>query len=400
MHKLKLFILIYFCFAILVVCLLYYKSGANERAQQLLLRDDGYTRIAKNFVRGNDSLMHKEVGPGLPLIYAPAFLLPETLQPIVRYLLTVFINIMSILIFYQIARKLRISDAAFLVAGFFLVLHPVFVHWTIKSAPDPLITLFLLLFVYFVLNGRKYWPIAAAVFFASIFVRPTVLLVPLMLLFVALLQKEKSLFFFAMTLLVLSTAGYWLNNKMTVEPHMEKLTTYSSGLHEVVMDAYFVDNVLRTTRFNTGALNWPDGNRPMAHQQYWTWMRRHREANDNRFTLLLKFVAQHPRLMMQKILLNPVFFLCMCATTFETWITLIYNIVLLLLAIVFIVRNRLAGSEKIIIWSALGYFLIFWIGHSYSRYIYALLPFLALFAARGLMGLMKMSEKNSHKCAI
>jgi hypothetical protein len=172
------------------------------------------------------------------------------------------------------------------------------------------------------------------------------------------------------------------------------VTTFSSGLHEVIMDAYFVDNVLRTARFNTGSLDWPDGNRPMAHKQYWTWLRRHREANDSRFTLLRKFVEQHPRLMAQKVLLNPLFFICMCATTFETWLTLVYNIVLLLLGIVFIVRNRLTGEEKIIIFSAMGYFLIFWVGHSYSRYTYAVLPFLSLFAARGLIELIKNGRKN------
>lgn len=382
-------ILIYFFLMAAILFVLYRFAGkdVDGRIQNILLRDDGYATLAKDFVQYGTSLLHREVGPGLPLVYAPAFLLPDKLQPAARYFTSVFLNIFSLLLLFLIMRRLRLIETLFGIAAIILFIHPVFIHWTIKSAPEPLVTLLLLLFAYLILCGKRFWPGAAAVFLASIFVRPTFLFIPLAMLALGKADKNKTLMFFSALLITLTIFGYWLNNKITVQPYLDDLTTYSSGLHEIIMDAYFVDNVVKTRRFTTGSRNWPDGNRPMAHQQYWQWLRANREPNDNRFSLIWKFVEQHPRLMLQKALFNPLFFLSMCSSSAETWITFIYNLVLLSFGIFGVFSTGLSADQKLLLTIALGYFFIFWIGHAYSRYIYALLPFLAMFAAHGVIRL-------------
>ncbi|MBN1481995.1 hypothetical protein EH223_06690 [candidate division KSB1 bacterium] len=362
-----------------------------------MLHDDGYTTIARDFVQQGTSLFHREVGPGLPLIYAPALLLPDKFQAIGRYFTTVLLNILSFILMFLLMRKLNLSEMLFGIAAMFMIVHPVFIHWTIKSAPEPLVTLLLLLFAYLILCGKRFWPGAAAIFITSIFVRPTFLFIPLAMLALALADKHKMLVFFSALLIVLSIFGYWLNNKITVQSCMDDLTTYSSGLHEIIMDAYFVDNVLQTRRFTTGSRNWPDGNRPMAHQQYWQWLRANREPNDNRFSLIWKFVEQHPRMILQKALFNPLFFLSMCSSTTETWLTLVCNLVLLSFGIVGIFSTGLSADQKLLLTIALGYFFIFWIGHAYSRYIYALLPFLAMFAAQGVLLLARYLDAKRNR---
>ncbi|RQW09771.1 hypothetical protein EH222_03540, partial [candidate division KSB1 bacterium] len=285
--------------------LLYLSDKDDARLRHILLLDDGYVEIARNFVEQDGSLLHQEVGPGLPLMYAPIFFMPDEYHPVLRYGVTVAINVVSLVFLFLIMRRLRSNDAVFTLAAAFLIINPVFIHWTIKSAPDPLTTALLLIFTYLVLCRGRCWIAALLVHFASLFVRPTALFVPIPLLVVAAVRKEKPLVLFSMILLIFSAIGYWLNNQMTVQPGMDALTTYSSGLHEIVMDAFFIDNVVQTKRFNTGSLDHANGNRPLAHAQYWTWLRANREPSDSRFSLLLKFVQQHPRLLAQKTILNP-----------------------------------------------------------------------------------------------
>ncbi len=304
------------------------------------------------------------------------------------------LNVGSLILQFLIVKALSLKREVFTLAALLFMFNPIIFHWTIKSAPEPLVTFLLLLWCYLILMGRRFWPLAAIVFFISFFVRPTFLFVPITFGLAGIVLKRKAVLLFSLGLLVLGFAGYRLNNKLTVQPHMDELTTYSSGLHEIIMDAYFVDNVVATKRFHTGSLDWPDGNRPMAHSQYWNWLEENRQANDNRFSLIFKFVKEHPKMTAQKFVLNPMFFFCTSSTVLETWIILGSSALLVALMILALVKQRLEG-DYLILMIMLGYCAIFWVGHSYSRYFFVLLPFVCMFAARGIMISLQLLKNGS-----
>lgn len=351
----------------------------------LLLMDDDYYGIAGKVVMEGGRLDGHSVGPGVPLLYSIIYFFPNSMHHMIRYYLAVACNSLTLLLLFLIVKKLGKDSRIYFLASLIFCLHPIALHWTIKSMPEPVITLLFMLFIYLVVQNKlKYWGIAALVFFASIFFRPTVLLVPIPIVALALFQRTCKLAVFGFFLVLLSISGYWINNRISSPAPIDRAVDYSSGVHEVVMDAFFVNAVIKSRHFNTGAYDAVKGNRSIADMNYYRWLVNNNTNNSkNACELLVQFIRQNPKLMIKKLALNPIFLFSLSATTKESLLNFVINLVLLILAIWGLSRVEISKSEQLILAMLVGYFLIFWLCHGYSRYAYGLLPLLSYFASLG-----------------
>ena len=117
--KLFLVILLYIVFISLLSGAIYghFSKKNDAKLRQIFLVDDGYVVIAREFVGHNESLLQKEVGPGLPLLYSPIFLFPDKFHSILRLFITVLVNVAILVFLFLIMQLLRSNDRRFFYAA-------------------------------------------------------------------------------------------------------------------------------------------------------------------------------------------------------------------------------------------------------------------------------------------
>lgn len=357
----------------------------NRDVSGLLLQDDGYYQLAGKFVSGNGSLFGNSVGPGMPLLYSIIYVFPQKMHFLARFYLTVFCNCLTLLFLFLFVRKLKNSRSFYLFTSLLFCLHPIALHWTIKSTVEPVMVFLFILFAYLVFrNTWGSWAISSLVFYASIFVRPTFLLIPIVIMVFAMFQRTLKLLVFGFLLFLLSLSGYWINNAISSPDSTNKKIDYSSGIREVLMDAYFVDAVMKSKHFNTGEYDAVNGSSAVARQKYFAWIAENAPKAKTTFGLILLFVRQNPRIVLKKILLNPIFFFSLSSTTIESLLNLTVNLLLVGFLFFWLLRVHPSKSEYFLLAVSFGYFSMFWICHGYARYAFGLLPFLSFFASLGI----------------
>ena len=360
----------------------------------LLLTDDGYYRLAGEFVDGG-SLLHNRIGPGVPLIYSTIYLFPERYHPYVRLALAVLFNIGTIIILWLISRNF-LSVKEYFIGSLFVILNPVFIHWTFKSAPDNYLAFFVALFTFFLLrsydekHGYMNFFIASVILLCSIFIRPSVLLIPPVLILVGIFMRNKKLLVHAFLLLCVCIIGFSINGKICSANYENKVIGYTTGAGTFIYNAYLLDNIIKTARFDKGlkTQNISEPNvQNLANDMYFAWEESYFKNNpeSSGIQVLEDFIIENPMLVVRKFYLNPVFIFTLAGRQAESYFNLFATVVSLFFVFAGIYYTAKDTKFWILTGVISGYLLLFIIVHAYCRYSVGVLPLLYVFAGKGLL---------------
>jgi len=379
----------------------------KKDAKTLLLTDDGYYRLAGEFV-GGGSLLHNRIGPGIPLIYSTIYLFPERYHSYVRLGLAVLFNIGTIMILWMISRNF-LSIKEYFVGSLFIILNPVFMHWTFKSAPDSYLAFFIVLFTFFLLRSYdKDHPymnffIASVILLCSIFIRPSVLLIPPVLILFGIFMRNKKLLSHAFLLFGVCIIGFSINAKICSANYENKAVGYTTGVGSFIRNTYLLDNIIRTGRFDKGLKENPDVNvQVLANNMYDAWEENYFKDNPKSggIRTLANFIIDNPGLVLRKIYLNPVFVFTLAARQAESYFNLFVTIISLVFTFLGIHYTTKDTKFWIIAGIIVGYLLLFIIVHAYCRYSVGVLPLLYVFAGKGLLETVESIRKKSNNTLI
>lgn len=379
-------------------------SGGNYR--DMLLVDDGYYNIARNFVHG-DTLLHKFRGPVQPFVISILFIFPESLHPFVRLLVSLFISVGVIVTVYYITRN-YISKKQFLIGSLVFLLNPVYIHWTFRGAPELLLALFLGLFILCIINLFRtnksiYLFFSALILFASFFVKPVFLFIPFFLILASLIMKSRKFVFVSLLFVIIGLIGYVAQDQITKKPYLSNQSEYAKThdyKHKIFLinDSFWTDYVLKTKQFYKPTVNAYDeeykNGKPIG-EYIDIWIRNFYQEfpNSNLIHMNLYFVYTEPLLVAQKLLVSPLFYFSMSARQLETFVKLLFSLVSIILAVLglrAVTREPEHKSEIILIISIIvGFIALHLVTHAMNRYSLPVLPYLYIWAGIPLMQLFK-----------
>ena len=366
----------------------------KKDARTLLLTDDGYYRLAGEFVDG-ESLLHNRIGPGVPLIYSTIYLFSESYHPYVRLALAVLFNIGTIIVLWLISRNF-LSAKEYFVGSLFIILNPVFIHWTFKSAPDSYLAFFITLFAFFLLRSydEKHdymnFFFASVILLCSIFIRPSVLFIPPVLILVGIFMRNKKLLVHAFLLLCVCIIGFSINGRICSAKYENRAVGYTTGAGTFMHNAYLLDNIVRTGKIEKGLTNYKSSKLNMqqkANVEREVWQDDYFKTNPGAGSIqvLWAFIKDKPTMVLRKFYLNPIFIFTLAGRQAESYFNLCATVVSLFF--VFTGMYYTAKDTKFWIITGIisGYLLLFIIVHAYCRYSVAVLPLLYIFAGKGLL---------------
>lgn len=380
---------------------------------KLLLYGENYYNPAKSFVNGS-TLLHKTRGPILPLIYSILFFFPQSMHPFLRLLISSTFSFGVIIILFKITKD-YISEKQFFIGSLIFILNPGYNHWTFKSAPEIYLGFFLGLFIltfikYYKSGARKYLIYSILIFILSIFLKPTFLFIPFLLLLTSIfIIKSKRIFIISLVLIILSLGGYITFDRITepkYDPRIDNAGSWICGKNYgktyLIMNSFWVDYVIKTKRFGALYKEW------MEIYDGWLknfdkWMKTFykKYPNSNYLFMNLYFIYDKPLLFLQKLLVNPLFYFSMSGRPLETFIKLLVNIISLILSISglkTILKNSKTKNEIILIVSIIaGYAMLHFITHATDRLSLPILPYLYVW---GGISCLKFKKKvlNFSKC--
>ena len=383
--------------ALLIVVIL---SGTDYH--ELLLRDDGYYNIAKSFVHGGN-LMHRFRGPVLPLIFSTLFLFPDKWHSILRLVISLMVSIAVICISYQIAKN-YLNLRQFLIGGLLFILNPIYIHWTFKSSPEIYLSLCLGLFILNILKYYKWHKIkcliyATVAFVISFFIKPTFLFIPIVMLIAACIWvKSKEIIVVSFLYIVMGIVSFVACDKFTqikYEPSTKLIQRKYAYVHKIflITDSFWTDYVLKTRQFHKGTVHrykipYKEGKSLYECKYEWLehFFRKYPDAN-LLFTNLY-FIYDKPWLVVQKLLVSPIFYFSMSARTYETFLKLIFNAIALFFVmwgIKILYRQKYVRKELTLILSIVaGYIILHLLTHAMNRYALPILPYLFVFGGVSL----------------
>jgi len=222
-----------------------------------ILRDDGYYFMAKNFGKGifNSGSV---IGPGLPFIYAPIHFFNENLHPFIR----LSISHIAVLIILFTVSKLTITylnDRQLFWGLLMVIIHPVFIQWTFRTSVDLYLSLFLGVFILYLIKyidkGR-----IINLFFSflaysyAIFIRPSFICIPLVLLLSSLvILKSRKIILISFALLITTGVCFYANNIYLLKNSGSKKITADSGRSFVILQSFVLtETILKTKQFHKG----------------------------------------------------------------------------------------------------------------------------------------------------
>jgi hypothetical protein len=372
-----------------------YGPGAEsigKGVHRIMLEDDGYYQYAGRFVRDGETLLHRRIGPGLPLVYSAIYLFPDPAHPFVRWFITTAVTILTFVVVWKLVRP-HLTPAEFFVGSLVTILNPVFIHWSFKSQPDSFMGLFLVAFTCCLLKALEekrnlYFVGAVVILAASIFFRPSVLFIPPALGIVALFARWKRLFVYAAVMLLVAYGAYDVNKRIA---ERGEAVSYASGVVTFVCDAYQVDEIIKQGRVEVATHNRGEealaGPGFVAQRRTAEWMESYSRANPDATAMqaMLDFTRDNPGMVVKKTLLNPIFFFALGSREIEFWVTLVVTAV----SLFFVVWGiRIIGMDRrmlVILGVIAGYIAVFAVVHGLNRYSIAVLPLLYVYAGKSLV---------------
>lgn len=400
---------------LIILSILLYLVLSGKDYQYLLLIDDGYYDLGKAFTNG-EQISNRFLGPVLPLIYSVLFIFPYSLHPFLRLMISFIFSIGVIIILYQISKK-YISEKQFFWGSLLFILNPIYNHWIVKSVPEIFLAFFLGVFIftfvnYYITKQIKFIIIALFIFSMSVYLKPSFLVIPFVLIIISLFLKSKRIIIASLLLIILSTSNYIVFNKFTsykYDNEIAKSDRRIYGVGSLIYDSFWTDYVLKTKQFHKGTIkkyNAPKGKNnkypfggsidDIENQTSKKWIKNFfsKYPNSNYLFMNLYFVYSKPLLVLQKILLSPLFYFSMSPTLKETLLSLIisfFSIFLSFLGLKTILKNSRVKYEILLILSIIfGYILLHLLTHAYSRYSLPVLPYLYIW---GGIAILRIKEK-------
>ncbi len=383
-------------------------SGRDYR--DLLLRDDGYYFIAKQFVQGG-SLLHKFRGPVLPLMFSILFIFPEIFHPFLRLGLSLMFSAGMIILLSRITRD-YLTEKLFFIGSLIFILNLVYIHWTFRNTPEVYLCFFLGLFILNIINYYRtekvrYLIYASLVFILTFFIKPVFLFIPIALIVVTIIIKSRRLFIYSSILLFIGFFSYTAQDRFTQVLYDEEVTKaerHFEYVHKVLLvsDSFWIDHVLKTRQFHKGTLHSYEVNFE-GRETTGDWIRNFYEKypNGNYVFMNLYFIYDKPLLVIQKLITSPLFYFAMSARTVETLVNLLFSIISLTFCIMGlrIIFKNLGHKEELILMLAvvIGYISLHLLTHSMNRYSMPVLPYLYVWGGVALIRLKGITKKRSKR---
>jgi hypothetical protein len=405
-RKTALFSVFFIHTAILVFAVLFLMISGKDYADYLL-RDDGYYKIAARFLGGNFCAGY---GPGLPLIFSPIHLFPEVFHPFVRILISQA-AVFFILFFLSRITKDILTNRQFFWGALLVVIHPAFLHWSIRTSIDLYLAVMLSGFILFFLKyfeHRKisYFLIALLFYGYGIFTRPSFILIPIILLLLTLFYKKfRVLVLPVIVLTIFSFVAFYINNLYI--QHCRKGTlelTADTGRSVVIFQGFMLtETILKTKQFHKGSvdkynlenietMNLTDRNEFM--EKY---------STGSTFSLMGEYFREKPGYFIAKFLLAPVFYFSLSSRESESYFLLFVTMLFFIVSILGLKKIFAQSAQKrqliFILFILLGYAGLHWLTHSYSRYSLPVIPFLFVWSGVTIehwLNRIQRKRKNVH----
>lgn len=382
-----------FVMVLILAGLIFIDKDYNE----LLLRDDGYYDIAKNFVHNDGSLFHKFRGPLLPFIFSVIFIFPENIHSFIRLIVTLLFSLGIIIITFKITKN-YLTIKQFFWGSLIFLLNPVYIHWTFKSAPEIYICFLLGLFIYNVLKYYhtqkiKYLVFSFIFFFLGFFIKPVFLFIPVLIfLFGIFFIKSKRILIISVIFFILGFTGYKIHNKITEIKYEENVPKVKRGYEYIykvylIGDSFLTDYLIKTKQFRFPFIN--EYTIPYKADKFLDdytkeWLQDFYEKYpDKGFIFMnLYFIVKEPILVIQKILVSPFFYFGLSSRTPETFVKFsfsLFSLILSFLGLKMILKKfeyQRRTEVLLIISVVLGYIVLHLISGCHNRYSLPIMPYL------------------------
>jgi len=367
----------------------------DKDVSQWCLFTDGYYNNAKLLVEGK-SILHKGADLGLPLLYTPLFLFNAKYHPIINVTYSVIISFLLLIINYKIFINILTNNEWFW-GTLIVVLNPMFAYYTLRPHPEIFLALFMGLFIWYILQYYKYKKyryllLSLIIFLFAMLIKPKFILIPFTLFLGSLLIKEKRLVYASLILLIVTVPLFKAYSYITSKPSENNLI----GSQYLIGESYWMDYIIKTGQFHKGHANYFTSNSdklPEIYKNVTTqydlsqiaqeWIKNYYEKypNSSGINMNLHFIKENPYLVLQNLLASPFFFFMLGTDKTFTVLLVPFTLVAFFLAILGIKkRYHTYGNEIIIILSIIiGYSLLHFLTHSYSRYSLPVLPFFYVF---------------------
>lgn len=383
-HRKNTVFTVFFVHSAIITAALIFMIFTGKDYVDYLLRDDGYYRIAAQFLSGK---FCAGFGPGLPFIFMPIHLFPDSFHPFIRVLISQAV-VLCILILLSRLTKDILSNRQFFLGALLVVLHPAFLHWSFRTSIDLYLTLMLLGFILFFIKydkERKYrYLVVSLLFFGfGVFIRPSFIIIPFFLIIAVLLFKKiRGLIWPVIVLILFSTLTFYLNNMYIQKCRKGEIEiTADTGRSIVIFHSFWLTKtILEKKQFHKGTVDSYEPDNINENQISGARELMEQYDDDNLFKMIGNYAKENPVIFGLKFLLSPVFYFSLASRQAESYLLLFITIGLFILSIKGIVHIFRRGKHTrvilLILIIAAGYAVLHWITHSYSRYSLPLIPLL------------------------
>ena len=278
--------------------------------------------------------------------------------------------------------------------------------------PDPnetYLAFFVTLFAFFLLRSHDdkcdkiNFLFASMILLSSIFIRPSVLLIPPVLMLVGFFVRNRKLLIQAFLLLCVCIIGFTLNLKISSGyQNMNKKAAvgYTTGVGSFIFNAYLLDTIVRTGKIEKAAsitvVAPKISNQKKATLESSIWINDYLKKYPDAGSLqvLSGFIKDKPILVLRKLYLNPFFVF----TLAERQIEFYFHSVIVLISLFFVALGMHYVPKDTKFWILAGiisgYLFLFVIVHAYIRYSVAVLPLLYVFAGKGFLESLRSMRKK------
>lgn len=362
----------------------------------LFIQDDGYSYIAQKFFNGNVSLAGNVLGPVLPLIFSVIYFFPDFLVPVARLIITQLFTLgnlfFAFLIFSKLFAKYGSNINKYLFYGLLLfVANPMYLYFTLKSTPEIYIIFFLLGTIYYTYllienNKLQYLFLCIFLYGISIFLKPVLILIPLILLIFYLFKKRIKVSLLLLIIVFMNMVFFLSFIKFAESKSEEKYNDYSNVDYAYIIYTYLVKNIVQTGNISTGTRDIGNGIEEKNHAISRLKLNEFLEANKNNnfFERNIGFIKDEPFWFVIARLLSPIFFFSLYSSTKTTIVFFLLNMIIIAPGFNAI-RNIYKNIEdklilNIVVLSMAGYFLLFFLTYSYVRYSVPIISIVSVFS--------------------
>jgi hypothetical protein len=352
------------------------------------LIDDGYYMIGKYFYEGKITLSHQVRGPGMILLFSSFNIFPAYIHPYLRILITLIVTYGNLFFVSKIFENI-LSKKQLFWGMLLAIFNPLYIHFTIKNTPEVFITFFLGVIIFSYIRFLKTMNIRY-IFYSILFVligmffKPVFFLIPLSLLIHNIfINKNKKIFYILIIFSLLSIMSYFSFHLFTKS---EEKGSFTYGYPDIMGRIYLFDAIMKTGELNMGTTDdlLRTGNEKsnflICNEYFEKWLKDYEKEHTNYSELELAYSYIKDNLLRFVFLrvTSPLLFICLTSNTFETVSYLFLYSVLVYMVIVSLKKlyKKNRCEILIIIYTLMGYAMVFFLSLSYARYS---IPFMFYF---------------------